>query len=852
MPSVILAGLAYLAPVAVESIVVGSILSGGVLGAVAGAIGVAATVAIGSTLVLGAVSRVMQKNATFGGASITLQDRTVTSRQPIAAHVVAYGRVRQGGTILYLESTNSNKYLHMVVALTGHEIDAVESVYFNEVAVPFDGTGNVTSGQYAGKARIQYKLGTDDQTAFTDLVSESDSKWTANHRVRGCALLYIRFEYDANVYFNGLPNVSALIRGKKVYDPRTTTTVWSANPALCLADYLTNTRYGMGASYADEIDETALVAAANICDEDVSLAAGGTENRYETHGSFATSSTPEDIINQISSSMAGKCIWSSGVWRVLAGAYYTPTISFDENDLRSGFKVQSLVSRRESFNGVKGVFVSPDENYIITDFPAVTSSTFVTQDNGEENLKSIELPFTTSVSMAQRLAKIELLRARQQITTSMPMKLVGLKAQVGDIVQINNTRMGWTNKPFEVIGSQISFGESVGIDLELREIASNVYDWSTDEESAYDPAPNTNLPSAFTVGEVTDIRFNMTTNYTEQYGALEWDCDDSFVTRYNVVVDGRNAKFDVSLSADDYGVEFYAFAKSVTIVNGTSYLTSKIRIDNPEVITKSNYVVGRYIRAYGGYVTVKDWDGALSDYGTIITGVKDNGTSFVVTTSTKLASKVAQFTNGGEGALYKYDFSGDAGFKINQAISDNSPSLNVFYEQEVVEKYFNGINFVSGSYLVKVTPYNYLGVAGSTTTSWVYIPYPPIPSRVSGLELDLGADGEANATTWTGKDVKIKWRQASFTLSNEINDTEPNGAEYGANDEYLKDYKVAVYKADGTLLREEYVTTTSYVYSFEKNAEDAAKRAESPYRTVSFKVWARGKQNQISEQAATL
>lgn len=449
-----------------------------------------------TSLVLGGVSQALAKSPSAGGASITLQDRTVTSRQPIASHVVAYGRTRLGGTILYMESTNANKYLHMVIALTGHEIDAVESIYFNEVLVPIDGSGNVTSGQYANKARIKYKLGTSEQTAFSDLVSESAGKWTNNHRVRGRALLYVRLEYDQDVYFNGIPNVSAVIRGKKVYDPRTQLTAWSANPALCLADYLTNTKYGVGANYSNEIDEMALVAAANICDEDVQVIDLTYENRYEMHGAFATSSTPEDVINQMVSSMAGKCIWSGGVWRILAGAYYTPTLSFNEDDLRGGFRVQSLVSRRESFNGVKGVFLSPKNNYVVSDFPAITSSVYVAQDNGEEKLKSIELPMTTSSSMAQRLAKIELLRARQQITTSLPMKLTGLKAQVGDIVQITNTRMGWSNKPFEVIGSQLAFSETVGVDLELREVASNVYDWSTSEESAYDPAPNTNLPNA--------------------------------------------------------------------------------------------------------------------------------------------------------------------------------------------------------------------------------------------------------------------------------------------------------------------------------------------------------------------
>ena len=470
-----------------------------------------------TNLVLGGVSSMLNKQGNPSAASITLQDKTVSSRQPIAPHVVLYGRNRIGGTIIYMQSsdgvidnstqdallisvaTMKNKYLHMVIVLTGHEIDAVESVYFNDVIVPIDGSGNVSSGQYAGKARIKYKLGTSDQTAFSDLVAESSGKWTSNHRVRGRSLIYVRFEYNQDVYFNGVPNVSAVIRGKKLYDPRTETTIWSANPALCLADYLTNSKYGLGAIYANEINEASLISAANICDEDVSKVGGGTENRYELNGSFSTSGQPQDLINQMVYSMAGKCIWSGGVWRILAGAYYTPTLAFDEGDLRGGFRVQSLVSRREGFNGVKGVFLSPEDKYIVSDFPAITSATFVAQDNNEENIKSIELPFTTSASMAQRLAKIELLRARQQITLSLPMKLVGLKAQVGDIVQINNTRLGWSVKPFEVVGSQIILGEALGVDLELREVSTDVYDWATSEEQTYDPAPNTSLPNAFSI-----------------------------------------------------------------------------------------------------------------------------------------------------------------------------------------------------------------------------------------------------------------------------------------------------------------------------------------------------------------
>jgi hypothetical protein len=47
--------------------------------------------------------------------------------------------------------------------------------------------------------------------------------------------------------------------------------------------------------------------------------------------------------------------------------------------------------------------------------------------------------------------------------------------------------------------------EALGVDFELREISTDVFDWSTSEEQAYDPAPNTNLPNAFTVQNVEGL-----------------------------------------------------------------------------------------------------------------------------------------------------------------------------------------------------------------------------------------------------------------------------------------------------------------------------------------------------------
>lgn len=692
-----------------------------------------------ASFVLGALSNALGKSPE---EVISIeQDRTVTTKQALAPRQIVYGKTRIGGTIVYLETTEANAYLHIVIAFAGHEISSfvvdppasgAGYIYFNDTKAPYYiGTNsNVYSGTYSGKANVYTKTGTDNQTVFSQLDSAS-TLWTSDHRLRGIACAYVRLEFDANVFPNGVPNISFVVEGKKVYDPRTTLTAYSNNPALCLADYLCDARYGLGADYATEIDETALTAAANICDENVTLAAGGTEKRYTLNGSFDTSVAPETVINNMLSAMGGKLIYTNGKWKIIAAAYNTPTLTFDEDDLRSGIKIQSLVSRRELFNGVKGTFKSVADEYIASDFPPVISDTYIAQDNDEEILKSIELPFTTSPSMAQRLAKIELLKARQQISLVLPLKLIGLKANVGDVINVTNTRMGWSSKPFEVVSSTTVFDNAaIGVDLELRETASSIYDWSTDEESEYDASPNTNLPNPFSVGSATNFAWTQDKFFVNGLGSLSWTAPtDSFVSFY------------------------------------------KLRI------------------VYDAYVSGAKTDAQIAKIDREITVY---GTSYTIT------------------------------------------------------------DLPSGNYTAYLTSINQLGVSGSAVSLAVYIPPPPMVPRVSGLQLDLGQDGESHGTKWTGKDVKLKWRHSAVESSFEINDEEPYGADSGFPDWYLKDYLIEVYNSSDELLRQEFTQNNSYIYSLEKNLEDAKKQGDTVYRTLKFKLYARGRQNQLSDQAAIL
>ncbi len=465
----------------------------------AGGIG-AALLRIGGTLLLStAAQALMPKPQT------TMQPRTVTIREPVVPRDLVYGRTRKGGVIVFLHSSGSdNRFLDLVIVLATHRVRSIGAIYFEgEMALDADG---VAQDRWAGKVLVEKALGLPEQAAFAGLREDASDKWTENHRLRGCAAIRLRLTYDQNAFPSGIPNITVDLEGKDdIWDPRTQTAVYSENPALCLADYMANPTWGIGARIGepDGIDEMSLVEAANICDETVPLAGGGSEPRYACNGVITLSEVPKTIIEGMLSSFAGRCAFSGGSWRIHAGAWRAPDVALTSDHVREGgLTLATRVTMSSNFNGVRGQFVSPENDWQPDDFPAYASDVYLAEDGGEQKWRDISLPFTISAAMAQRLAKIELERARRQMTVRLSGKLSAWAATVGDMVTLSYARWGFAAKPFEVHGVSLDLtasgdGALLLPELVLRETSPLVYDWSASEQQIYAAAPRTRLPSAF-------------------------------------------------------------------------------------------------------------------------------------------------------------------------------------------------------------------------------------------------------------------------------------------------------------------------------------------------------------------
>ncbi len=499
-------------------IIIGAAIAGPAIGAVvAGAAfaGLAGSLILfGGSLILSGISRALIKPPEFADFETKAQSRLVSLRQSAAPRVLIYGLVRVSGVVTFLDKRGTNgEFLDVVLTLTGHEAEEIGQMYFDGVSVPLDASGvgsaaNAT-GKFAGHVRVQKNLGADSQAALSDLVTAS-SKWTANHRQRGCAHVWIELKFNPDSFPSGTPQITFDVKGAKVFDTRTSTTAYSANAALCLRGYLVKTRLKGGAGIAASLIPDSFVdAAANLADEDVALDLGGTEDRYTCNGTVSTAEEPGKIIQQLLSAMAGKLVFSGGQWLMYGGAWRAPTVGFDETELVGPLKVESRLPRRELFNAVKGVIVTSANKWQPSDFPPVTNATYETED-GERLWKDVDFPFTTSAATAQRLAKIDLETARQQKTVRVRMNLKALQVNPPDVHQLSVSRFSWTNKNFEIAEQQLVWDDAgdapaLMVEMLLRETASTVYDWSSTEEDQPTAPGSPDLPDPSVAAAPTSL-----------------------------------------------------------------------------------------------------------------------------------------------------------------------------------------------------------------------------------------------------------------------------------------------------------------------------------------------------------
>jgi len=402
--------------------------------------------------------------------------------------------------------------------------------------------GTLSNGMWTVKSIVVdtggtfYGAGT-TQVAFDSVVATTPS-------LSGCAYIYLNLGYDTSL-FPSAPEIRITVNGKPVYDPRTEQTAFSSNWALQVADVIADPVFGLGDS---SINAAQLIAAANVCDEQVQTSQG-LETNFAQNIHYDTSTAPGDALALMMPSAGGKLSRVGGEWYIWPAYWQGPSFTADESMLLDTAEWNPFRSKRDLYNRVNGTYVAPNSPYNVagnlydangwyygttanlwplawqpTNYPqyacddlhGYASDVFLVADGGYQLPKELSLRGVNSIVQAQRLAKIDLMRNRFQGTGAFKMSLAAWQMIPTSIMQFTWPALNMTNQYLEVDRIQMlcepmkdENGEegapALSLAVSVSQTDPSCYEWEISEElTPYDveacvgagpttPAPPTNI-----------------------------------------------------------------------------------------------------------------------------------------------------------------------------------------------------------------------------------------------------------------------------------------------------------------------------------------------------------------------
>ncbi len=509
---------------------------------------------------------------------------------------VIYGTRRIGGNIVWLATTSDNQYLYVVLALCEGQVAKFTELYLDDqLYATYTGSdstyGNstiirsssnltsptpTTAPSNSTNLSIEtdhpmYKAvevidevdtdifptefvwfnGTDDGTDYNSYFAGADGAsalgWTSSHLGKGICHAMFRFKYNADA-FNSIPKINFVIRGKLVNTNLSGSSyAYSANPAYCLYDYLTATRYGKGLS-ASDIDTSAFTTAAGVCNTSVTPFTGASsQNLFEAHTALGNKTKIIDNVKKLLSSMRAFFTYSGGLYTLKVEGTGSSVLSITEDMIISGINVIGE-DKQKKYNRVIARFDNEEKNYQPDEaiYPPVDETnvgasfkyaTMLSNDNDEELHFEMSLPCTTNPYQAEDFAELVLKRSRSGLQIAFQATSEAQELAIGDIFQVTHSGMGFSSKNYICMGITLQNNGTVGV--KGLEYSADAYTYNTKLKTP--SQPTTFLPDPKTVQapvlvSITDTPVNVTEGNLNVIMTVTFrGTSDYFVDKFEVV-----------------------------------------------------------------------------------------------------------------------------------------------------------------------------------------------------------------------------------------------------------------------------------------------------------------------------
>jgi hypothetical protein len=493
--------------------------------AIVAAIGLTGTAAAIATAVIALAVTVglsALANSIFGsGGAGKPSDGQRVVRVNVGSRVRHYGKVRVGGQLTFYESRSGT--LYALITTSQGKLSAIAEVLINGTVVTVDGSGLVTDSRFKGAVSINNRMGTDTQTAYSQLTSVF-SQWTTDHRQRGCASLLVisrgvKAEEFSEVYEgNREPDPLVTYETTAVYDPRDDSTAvigydedgepimgsgshrlatpstwaYSDNWALCFADYLGDADgYGMG---RDAINWTNVAQEAEICDLTVETVDARTIRQWRVAGSYKLAEDERRAVVREFLKAGDGFMWqdANGLANIRCGRWITPTVHIPEKHI-IGCTASLGTDAMDRANEVRVIYMEPTLGYIETEAaPLVDDAARAAL--GRAEVSRFDCYFCPDHNQAQRIGKRILARLGDRWALTLTTNLYGLNVIGERFITVTLSELGITALSFEVTSIKIDPGTlNVTIGLVQASEADFAFDAAEEEGTPPSGVPSTSV-----------------------------------------------------------------------------------------------------------------------------------------------------------------------------------------------------------------------------------------------------------------------------------------------------------------------------------------------------------------------
>ena len=259
-----------------------------------------------------------------------------------------------------------------------------------------------------------------------------------------------------------------------------------------------------GGSYSQDLSTNFIVEESDVKKE-TTVYTATTTPIFSINGVVDTSARVIDNVQHFLRTCRGFLPYSKGTYKLKIETTGTASITLTDDDIIGGIQVKQ-VSANERYNRVIANYCNPLNEFESdqSQFPPIDDNELPTADQyatmlADDNDKPLEgtfdFDFITNSYQAEEMAEVILRRSRNNLTVSLNATGEAMDLEVGDIVNITHTGMGFSAKPFRV--QNINLNGDFTVSLVLQEYQASAYTWATKEPRA--DIPDTTLPNVFDI-----------------------------------------------------------------------------------------------------------------------------------------------------------------------------------------------------------------------------------------------------------------------------------------------------------------------------------------------------------------